>query len=188
VVLSTLFAAHVHISTTGATIKVKEFRSMDVEHTSDLAQAPDGDEDSQESCSGRRRFLCQVAGAAGSLTLGLSTLRAGAAEKDKSTDVVVKLKDHEKLSKVGGSEVIETGGGGKVIVAHPDETTFVACSAICTHRGGQLFYEHASKQFVCPLHGARFDLNGKVVRGPARQPLQAYDTDPAIILGVEPVA
>jgi len=155
-----------------------------------------GLENHPESCNGRRRFLGQVAGAAGGLALGVSALSAGAAENnagsnaDNSADVVVKLNDegHKGLSKVGGFEVIATGGGGKVIVAHPDEATYVACSAICTHRGGQLFYDPKTKQFACPLHGARFDLDGKVAKGPAKTPLQSYATDPAIIVEVKPVA
>ena len=167
---------------------------MSEEQRFDLAQEPDGDEVPQEGCSGRRRFLCQVAGAAGSLTLGLSALRTTVAEaqttatgKEKSDDLVLKFNEHKDLSKVGGSEVITTDTG-KVIVARTGESTFVACSAICTHRGGQLFYDGSSKQFVCPSHGARFDLSGKVVKGPARTPLQAYTADSAVVVDVKPVA
>jgi cytochrome b6-f complex iron-sulfur subunit len=166
---------------------------MSDEQTFDLTQQPDGDGNSQESCSGRRRFLCQVAGAAGSLTLGLSTLRATVAEAQTTAagkgndDLVLKFNEHKDLSKVGGSEVITTDTG-KVIVARTDETTFAACSAICTHRGGQLFYDHGSKQFVCPSHGARFDLSGKVAKGPAKNPLQAYTADSAVVVDVKPVA
>jgi cytochrome b6-f complex iron-sulfur subunit len=144
----------------------------------------------------RRRFLGHIAGAAGSLALGVAAAHPAAAQngqnapaREAAADVVLKLneKAHQGLNQIGGSEVITTADGAQVIVAHPEENTFVACSAICTHRGGHLFYDHGSKQFACPLHGARFDLAGKVVHGPAQTPLQSYAADPAIVVEGKPV-
>ncbi len=41
-----------------------------------------------------------------------------------------------------------------------------AISNVCTHRSCTVRYEQGSG-FVCPCHGARFDVEGKVTGGPA---------------------
>lgn len=50
-----------------------------------------------------------------------------------------------------------------------DQRGFYALAAICTHLGCTPRLEE--KQFVCPCHGSRFDLNGDVLAGPAKRPL-----------------
>ena len=46
---------------------------------------------------------------------------------------------------------------------------FSALSLVCTHLGCTV--ENSSQGFACPCHGSRFDLQGKVLRGPASKPL-----------------
>lgn len=46
---------------------------------------------------------------------------------------------------------------------------FIALSLVCTHLGCTV--EFKSEELSCPCHGSRFDLNGRVVHGPADQPL-----------------
>jgi cytochrome b6-f complex iron-sulfur subunit len=46
---------------------------------------------------------------------------------------------------------------------------FRALSLICTHLGCTV--EQADSGFKCPCHGSRYDAQGNVERGPARQPL-----------------
>jgi cytochrome b6-f complex iron-sulfur subunit len=48
---------------------------------------------------------------------------------------------------------------------------FIAISLVCTHLGCTV--ESNPEGFVCPCHGSRFDLQGKVKRGPASKPLAA---------------
>lgn len=43
-------------------------------------------------------------------------------------------------------------------------------SATCTHAGCDVAPEEAGG-FSCPCHGARYDADGKVLKGPARAPL-----------------
>lgn len=50
-----------------------------------------------------------------------------------------------------------------------------AFSAICTHAGCTVRLDK-NGGFVCPCHGARFDQNGAVVKGPARAPLASLAT------------
>jgi len=42
----------------------------------------------------------------------------------------------------------------------------------CTHLGCVIRYDPISRQFVCPCHGSKFDLEGKRISGPAKHPLK----------------
>src|SRR5437879_3001001 len=44
-------------------------------------------------------------------------------------------------------------------------------SPICTHLGCGYRWDAGEKEFKCPCHGSVFDLNGKVVGGPAPRSL-----------------
>jgi cytochrome b6-f complex iron-sulfur subunit len=158
----------------------------------DVAREKVGESSSGES---RRRFLQRGAMAGGGLVLGLTSRSAIAAEPDKTQsgpsqsdkapgEVVLKLQENKELSNVGGSRIVETRDD-KIIVARVEEAKFVACSAICTHKGCQVVYEHSSKQFVCPCHKARYGLDGQVLRGPARLPLKSYATDTAAVIALK---
>ena len=48
---------------------------------------------------------------------------------------------------------------------------FSALSLVCTHLGCTV--ESKTDGFACPCHGSRYDLAGKVIRGPASKPLAA---------------
>jgi cytochrome b6-f complex iron-sulfur subunit len=47
-----------------------------------------------------------------------------------------------------------------------------ALSAICPHRRCTVRFD-AGKGFICPCHGAMFDHNGRVTRGPATSDLSS---------------
>jgi cytochrome b6-f complex iron-sulfur subunit len=51
------------------------------------------------------------------------------------------------------------------------ENGFSALSLVCTHLGCGL--ENTSNGFACPCHGSRFDVDGRVIHGPADKPLQS---------------
>ena len=46
---------------------------------------------------------------------------------------------------------------------------FSAVSLTCTHLGCTV--EQNKDEFICPCHGSHFDLNGKLLHGPAVRPL-----------------
>ena len=50
------------------------------------------------------------------------------------------------------------------------EKEFTAISLICTHLGCTV--GQSSSGFACPCHGSQFDLEGKVLHGPANKNLQ----------------
>ncbi len=49
---------------------------------------------------------------------------------------------------------------------------FYAISSVCTHLGCNV--KRSTTGFDCPCHGSRFDQNGRVIRGPAPEPLTWY--------------
>lgn len=142
----------------------------------------------RENSDSRRQFLHTAGAIAGALVLTRalpSEAQDGAATAAPATaSTVLPLSEHPDLAKVGGFEVVGVGEA-RVIVAHT-EAGFVACSAICTHKGCEIAYRAADKQFVCPCHGARFDEGGKVVKGPAKLDLKPFDAANALV--VKPLA
>jgi Rieske Fe-S protein len=54
-----------------------------------------------------------------------------------------------------------------------DGTGFGAFSSRCTHLGCTV--RRTADGFFCPCHGARFDEQGSVVAGPAREPLPWFE-------------
>lgn len=53
-----------------------------------------------------------------------------------------------------------------------EEGNVRAVLATCTHNGCEVKKTRTS--FECPCHGSEYDLNGRVVSGPAPEPLEVY--------------
>jgi cytochrome b6-f complex iron-sulfur subunit len=104
-----------------------------------------------------------------------------AAEKNISqyavedSKIVIELSKHPKLKEVGGSEVLQAGKK-KIIVIHPDDKGYKAFENKCTHMGGQVAYIPKDGFMQCSWHGSRFDIEGQVVKGPAKKPLTELKT------------
>lgn len=47
-------------------------------------------------------------------------------------------------------------------------------SAVCPHLGGILAWNDAERSWDCPLHGSRFDYDGRRIEGPARADLRRH--------------
>jgi cytochrome b6-f complex iron-sulfur subunit len=59
------------------------------------------------------------------------------------------------------------------VVRQPnDKTKLLAVSTVCTHK--QCDVKWKSDKYVCPCHEAEFAPDGKVLLGPAKQPLPTY--------------
>ena len=121
----------------------------------------------------RRTFLVGSASAAGVGVLaacspGSAGEPAGSAGVPTSEGVVplVAVADVP----VGGAVAARTAAGDRIVVAQPEEGTFVAFSAICTHMG--CVVEPDGAELACPCHGSVFAAaTGENLSGPAPTPL-----------------
>ena len=76
---------------------------------------------------------------------------------------------YKSLNAIGGYIYVQS-----LIVIHPSDTQYVALSSICTHQSCIVGYNSNYKRIVCPCHGSQYDLNGKVLVGPAPRSLKKY--------------
>ena len=82
---------------------------------------------------------------------------------------------HPELTEAGGSlKVLPAGTSEPVYILAREDGTFAALSPICTHLGCTVEIEGA--RLVCPCHGSTYDREGRVLQGPAQQPLVRYRT------------
>jgi len=77
-----------------------------------------------------------------------------------------KVRDREVLDVLDTKETI--------LLVRVDENTVAANTIVCTHQNCSVGYNKNQKRLDCPCHGSRFDLNGKVLRGPAGRPLTHF--------------
>jgi len=144
-------------------------------------------EDESVGCLKRRAFIKMLtlgssAGALSSvLALGCEALIDAApvyeGETNQAQQLVFRPLDIKSLSHVGGAAIIRDKNKQfleDVLVIRDQEENYLAYSAFCTHVGCPLGYHSKYRQIECPCHGARFDLEGRVTRGPARSPLYQY--------------
>lgn len=59
-------------------------------------------------------------------------------------------------------------------VVRQSERDVVAFTSQCTHLGCAYHWNQSKNEFLCPCHTSTFDLNGKVLTGPAPRPLDRY--------------
>jgi cytochrome b6-f complex iron-sulfur subunit len=63
---------------------------------------------------------------------------------------------------------------GKVLVVRKDGQ-LRGVQATCTHLGCTVAWNGERGEIECPCHGARYDLDGRVLKGPARDPLERVE-------------
>lgn len=63
---------------------------------------------------------------------------------------------------------------GKAVGVVRTDKGYRAFSMVCTHLGCIVDWNGAQHEFQCPCHAAHFDLEGRVISGPAPQPLPEY--------------
>jgi Rieske Fe-S protein len=62
--------------------------------------------------------------------------------------------------------------GQRLAVYRDDQGSLHAVSPVCTHLGCHVAFNLVEKSWDCPCHGSRFNVDGGVLEGPARHPLQ----------------
>ncbi|WP_111511707.1 ubiquinol-cytochrome c reductase iron-sulfur subunit [Mycobacterium kyogaense] len=100
-----------------------------------------------------------------------SSTESGASSSSESAASSGSAGTGEALTKTAD---VPVGSGvivGKTVVTQPTAGDFKAFSAVCTH-SGCLVNKIADGTIDCPCHGSKFSLDGAVVDGPAKKPLE----------------
>jgi Rieske Fe-S protein len=123
-----------------------------------------------------RRTVLKGAALAGVAGVGLTACSSGSA--DSATDTPSTPVD------LGSADAVPVGGAvlyreQKLVVSRPAKGEYKAFSAVCTHAGCVLA-KVVKTEGDCTCHGSRFDVTtGKVLQGPATEPLPAVPVEVA---------
>ncbi|HSR66870.1 MAG TPA: Rieske (2Fe-2S) protein [Acidobacteriota bacterium] len=60
------------------------------------------------------------------------------------------------------------------LLIHAAPNRYYAVAADCTHGRCTVEYRSDSRDLFCPCHDGRFDLQGRILGGPASVPLQSF--------------
>ena len=66
--------------------------------------------------------------------------------------------------------------GAPILIVRDSLRRYHALSMQCTHEGCPV-NRPVNGVIVCPCHGSEYDLEGRVLKGPAQLPLARYETD-----------
>lgn len=80
----------------------------------------------------------------------------------------------EKLKKVGGSALLKIKDRELLFIRDSEDSIHVL-DPVCTHKKCTVEYHAEVKKLICPCHGSTYDLEGKVLKGPAEKPLKAFE-------------
>jgi len=125
-----------------------------------------------EHSIGRRTFLIQ----SGMLAALAALAACGGSDATAPTvpsNTTVTVSDYPPLANVGGVAMLYIGSAPIAIVRTSD-STFIALSRICPHQGGTIGL--GSNDFVCPVHGATFNLSGQWIGGQRTSNMHSYTT------------
>lgn len=96
----------------------------------------------------------------------------------ENLNTAVQYMDWLKPGDVDSVEEIRPGSGALVrnglalhAVYRDESGSLHECSAVCPHLGGIVHWNSAEATWDCPCHGSRFDVEGRVITGPATGPL-----------------
>jgi Rieske Fe-S protein len=120
--------------------------------------------------SSRRGFFKLLVTALGGAVV---LLKAGSALAKK---LAVKLDQVPALKQVGGAVILKLGGKD-VMLIRDSASSVRALSPVCTHQACYLGYNKKTRRLDCPCHKSSYDLNGKVLGGPAPKNLQVYTAE-----------
>ena len=91
--------------------------------------------------------------------------------------------DRLKSPKGETADHLEPGGDGELLkldgdlvaTSRDEDGTLHAVSPVCTHLGCRVAWNRAERSWDCPCHGSRFGPDGRVLQGPAVQPLARHE-------------
>ena len=149
-----------------------------------MGNGPDSDD--------RRRFIriavvggiAVVSGAAGAASVFLPPVHAADSAGARPLAPLLKLGALEKDSPLGLTISLASRDGWRLrtreqtvfvlrVADGDDAAAFKALSPVCSHAGCEVEYVEPDKKFLCPCHGAEFDVQGGLTKGPAPRGLDA---------------
>ena len=121
--------------------------------------------------------LCSLGGCAAITKVGSTTAAKPGSITFKDRILSIDLSKEPILSKVGGAVKIKHADIPEgMIIAHVEDNRFEIASLYCSHRGVEVEYDHAQKNFECASIGSsKFSLDGHNISGPADKPLKEYE-------------
>lgn len=127
----------------------------------------------------RREFLKTAGAVVGGITIfgSLASALEGCATGLRAANTAPSMEvDVAALSSDNMALVAADPGpdGASVLIHRQSSDLYAAYSMKCSHRGCNVNPPDAQNVLTCPCHGSQYDLNGKVLQGPATQNLSAY--------------
>ena len=128
----------------------------------------------------RRRFLGRLIGGGSAVAVG-AELAACAATSSLGVAVSggrISLDLTELKERMGEGNAIALTApelAEPILLLRRDSGEFEAIGSRCTHLGCRV--RPTGHVLSCPCHGSAFDLDGKVLRGPAQKPLSRYGVE-----------
>ena len=122
---------------------------------------------------GRRTFLVQSGILAAVAALAACAGSGGPTAPSVPANSQIDVGNYPTLANVGGVALVSLGSA-PVAIVRVSTMSFIALSRVCPHQGG--IVNESGTRFVCPNHGATFDLNGNWVGGQPTSNLHQYST------------
>lgn len=95
--------------------------------------------------------------------------------RPEATELALPFDAHPALREPDGFVTVEARDGDlRLVVLRLPDDRIVALSMECTHWGCDVDWIKAEAHFDCPCHGSKFDADGRVLEGPADEPLTSY--------------
>lgn len=125
----------------------------------------------------RRNFLSW------SFLSGILTVLVSCVKNQNSDPVNAENKANQAFTSIGTITQLKEKGQifnedldiGAVLVMFRPDNSIVAVNPTCTHAGCTVKWKKDKKAFICPCHGSKFTLEGKVIQGLAKSPLNTYE-------------
>ena len=103
-----------------------------------------------------------------------AALLAGGAALASPKKVAIPLDKIEKLKEIDGWAILKVKELEIMFIRDAEESVR-AFHPVCTHQKCKLGYNPKKKEIECPCHESAFDLEGKPLKGPAKEPLKRYE-------------
>lgn len=113
---------------------------------------------------------------AGAGASGVLLTRVSAAMQTGPGALFLALADFPALQSEGGSVLVQLSAvEAPLVVSRLPSDAFTALDATCTHDGCMVNpYDKLQACIECPCHGSQFDIQGRVLAGPAEEDLASF--------------